>query len=111
MRRPKSEGLPSGSAIFIRLNYNHFDGDWGAKQVNHLLVSEGSNGHLADLHQSAALSQSCLPGETKGLHVGYDALEIDVEAELAEAIPAKCHLRGFAPSGGDLEAEWKRPFL
>lgn len=27
MRRPKSEGLPSGSAIFIRLNYNHFDGD------------------------------------------------------------------------------------
>lgn len=70
------------------LDYNHFDSDRCAQKVNHLLVGEGGNSHLADLHQSASLSQPCLPSKTKGLHISHDALKIDVETELAEAVPA-----------------------
>lgn len=70
-------------------------------------MGEGSDGHLADLHQSAALPQPCLPGEAKGLHVGHDALEVDVETELAEAIPTQSHLWRLATSSGDLEPESK----
>lgn len=76
----------------MRLDYNHLDTDRGAQQVNHLLMGESSDSHLADLHQSAALPQPCLPGEAKGLHVGHDALKVDVETELAEAVPTQSHL-------------------
>lgn len=85
-------GLPSGGAVLVGLDYDHLDADGGAQQVNHLLVGEGRDGHLADLHQPAALPQPGLPGEAEGLHVGHDALEVDVEAELAEAVPAQRHL-------------------
>lgn len=89
----------------MRLDYNHFDSDRRAQQVDHLLVGESSDGHLADLHQSAALPQPGLPGEAEGLHVGHDALKVDVEAELAEAVPTQGHLWCLAASGGDLEAK------
>ncbi len=70
-------------------------------------MGEGSDSHLADLHQSAALPQPCLPGEAEGLHVGHDALEVDVETELAEPVPTQSHLWRLAASGGDLEEESK----
>ena len=76
----------------MRLDNDHFDSDGGAQQVNHLLMSESSDGHLADLHQSAALPQPCLPGEAKGLHVGHDALEVYVETKLAEAVPTQSYI-------------------
>lgn len=76
----------------MRLDYDHFDSDRGAQQVNHLLMGEGSDSHLADLHQSAALPQPRLPGVAKGLHVGHDALKVDMETELSEAVPTQSHL-------------------
>ena len=89
----------------MRLDYNHFDTDGCAQQVNHLLVGESSDSHLADLHQPAALPQPRLPGEAEGLHVGHDALKVDVKTELAEAVPTQSHLWRLAASGGDLEPE------
>lgn len=89
----------------MRLDYNHLDTDGCAQQVDHLLMGESSDGHLADLHQPAALPQPCLPGEAKGLHVGHDALKVNMETELAEAVPTQSHLRRLAASGGDLEPE------
>lgn len=89
----------------MRLDYNHLDADGCAQQVDHLLVGESGHDHLADLHQPAALPESGLPGEAEGLHVGHDALKVDVEAELAEAVATQRHLRRLATSGGDLEPE------
>lgn len=99
--------LPSRSAIFVRLDDDHLNGDGGPQQVDHLLVSERGDGHLADLHQPAALPQPCLPGEAEGLHVSHDALKVDVETELPEAVPAQGHLSRLAASGGDLGSEPK----
>lgn len=99
--------LPSRSAVFVRLDDDHLDGDGGPQQVDHLLVGERGDGHLADLHQPAALPQPRLPGEAEGLHVGHDALEVDVETELPEAVPPQGHLGRLAASGGDLGTEWK----
>lgn len=103
--------LPSWGAVFVRLDYNHFDADGCAQQVDHLLVGESSDRHLADLHQSTALPQPRLPGEAKGLHVGHDAFKVDVETELSEAIPTQSHLRRLTTSSGDLEPEGKRGYL
>lgn len=89
----------------MRLDDNHLDSDRCAQQVNHLLVGERSDSHLTDLHQSAALPQPRFPGEAKGLDVGHDALKVDMETELAQAIPAQSHLRRLATSGGDLESK------
>lgn len=84
--------LPSGGAVFMRLDYHHFHTDGCAQQVDHLLVCESSHSHLADLHQSAALPQSSLPGEAKGLHISHDAFKVDVETELAKAVATQSHL-------------------
>lgn len=92
------------------LDYNHFDSDRGAKEVDHLLVGERGDGHLADLHQPAALPQPGLPGEAKGLHVSHDALKVDVEAELAEAVPSQDHLGCLATSGGNLDPNEKNGY-
>ena len=87
---------PAGCAVVIGLDDDHPDGDGGAEQVDHLLVGERGNCHLADLHQPAALPQASLPGEAEGLHVGHDALEVHVEAQLAQAVPAQSHVRRLA---------------
>lgn len=105
IRENKLKELPSGGSVFMRLDYNHFDADGCAQQVNHLLMGESSDSHLADLHKPAALPQSCLPGEAKGLHIGHDALEVDVETKLAEAVPSQSHLWCLATSGRYLETE------
>ena len=97
--------LPSGGAIFMRLDYHHFDTDGCAQQVDHLLVGESSDSHLADLHQPAALPQPSFPSEAEGLHIGHDAFKVDVETELAEAVATQSHLWCLAASGGDLEPE------
>lgn len=57
LKNKKAEGeeLPSGGAVFVRLDYDHLDADGRAQQVDHLLMGESGDGHLADLHQSAAL--------------------------------------------------------
>lgn len=99
--------LPPGGAVLVRLDDDHFDADGRAQQVDHLLVGESRHHNLADLHQPAALPEPRLPGEAEGLHVGHDALEVDVEAELTEAIASQCHLRCVAAPGGDLEPENK----
>lgn len=90
------------------LDDHHFHGDRRAQQINHLLVSQRSDSHLADLHQSAALPQPCLPGEAEGLHVGHDALEVDMKAKLAKAVPAQSHFWRLTASGGDLELKRSR---
>lgn len=96
--------LPSWRSVFVGLNDDHFDGHRRAQQVNHLLVGERGHGHLADLHQPAALPQARLPSEAERLHVGHDAFKVDVEAELAQAVPPQSYLRRLAASGGDLES-------
>lgn len=54
-KKAGGEELPSGCAVFVRLDNDHLDADRCAQQVDHLLVGESSDSHLADLHQSAAL--------------------------------------------------------
>lgn len=89
----EAEGpLPSGGTVLVRLDHDHFDAHRRAQQVDHLLVRECGDDHLADLHQSAALPQPCFPSKAEGLHVSHDPLEVDVEAELAEAVAAQGHL-------------------
>lgn len=94
----------------MRLDHDHFDAHRRAQQVDHLLVGERGDDHLADLHQSAALPQACLPSEAEGLDVRHDPLEVDVETELAEAVAAQRHLRCLATSGGDLKTR-NGPFI
>lgn len=50
-------------------------------------MCESSDGNFADLHQPAALSQPCLPGEAKGLHIRHDTLKVDMETKLAKPVP------------------------
>ena len=88
----KCAQLPARGAIFVRLDDDHLDGDGGTQEVDHLLVGERGDGHLADLHQPAALPQPRLPGEAKGLHVGHDAFEVDMETQLAQAVATQDHL-------------------
>ena len=88
----------------MRLDHDHFDAHRRAQQVDHLLVGERGDDHLADLHQPAALPQPCLPSEAEGLDVRHDPLEVDVKTELAEAVAAQRHLRRLATSGGDLKS-------
>lgn len=88
------------------LDYNHFDCDGCAQEVNHLLVSESGDGHLANLHQPAALSQPCLPGEAKWLYISNNTLKIDVETKLTQAVPPQCHFCCFTASCDNLESEF-----
>lgn len=60
---------PAGSALFVGRNDDHLDRHRGPQQVDHLLVGQRHGGHLADLHQPAALPQSGLPGEAVLLHL------------------------------------------
>jgi len=83
----------------VRRDDDHLDGDGGAQQVDHLLVGERGHRHLADLHQAAAGPQPRLPGVAVQLHLGHDALEVDVEAQLAQGVAAQRHLRGLAALG------------
>lgn len=76
----------------MRGYYNHPDSDRRPEEIDHLLVRKRRHRHLADLHQSAALPESGLPGVTVGLHLGYDALEVDVEAQLAQGVAPQGHL-------------------
>lgn len=71
---------------------HHSDRHGGAQQVDDLLVRQRCHGHLADLHQSAALPQPCLPRVAVGLDVGYNALKIHMEPELAQSVPPQSHL-------------------
>lgn len=95
--------VPAGRGVLVGRNDDHLHGDRGAQEVDHLLVRERRHGNLADLHQPAALPQAGLPGVTVRLHLGHDALVVDVEAQLAEPVPAQGHLRRLAAFGQKLE--------
>lgn len=86
----------------MRRYYHHLDGDGGPEEVDHLLVRQRRHCHLADLHQSAALPEAGLPGVTVRLHLCHDALEIDVEAQLAQGVAAQGHLRRLTALGQQL---------
>lgn len=88
-------------------NDDHLHSDRGPEQVDHLLVRQGGHRHLANLHQSAALSEPSLPGVTVGLHLRYDALEIDMEAQLAQSVTTQGHLCGLTALGQQLEQKKK----
>lgn len=60
---------PARPPLFVRRDDDDFDRDRRPQQVDHLLVSQRHRGHLADLHQPTALSQSCLPGKAVFLHL------------------------------------------
>lgn len=95
--------IPSGSSVLIGLYDDDLDGDRGPQQVDHLLVCQRRHRHLADLHQPTALTQTSFPRVSERLHVSHDALEVHVEAELAETVPAQGHFCGLAAAGHDLD--------
>ncbi|TNN87282.1 hypothetical protein EYF80_002484 [Liparis tanakae] len=93
----------------MRRDDDHLDRDGGPEQVDHLLVRQRGHRHFAYLHQSAALPEPRLPGVAVGLHLGHNALEVDVEAQLAQGVAAQGHLCGLAALGQQLqnrEREW-----
>lgn len=94
--------IPSGSSVLIGLYDDDLDGDGGPQQVDHLFVGQRRHRHLADLHQPAALTQASFPRVSERLYVSHDALEVHVEAELAETVPAQGHFCGLAAAGHDL---------
>ena len=55
--------------------------------VPFLLVCERGDGVAADLHEAAALPQPGLPGVAKVLHLGDQAVVLDMESQLAQLIP------------------------
>lgn len=89
----------------MRGNDDHFDGDRGPEEVDHLLVGQRGHCHLANFHQSAALPEPGLPSVTIGLHLGNDALEVDVETQLAQCVTAQGHLCGLAALGQQLQGD------
>lgn len=89
----------------MRGNDDHFDGDRGPEEVDHLLVGQRGHRHLANLHQSAALSEPGLPSVTVGLHLGNDALEVDVETQLTQRVAAQGHLCGLTAFGQQLQGD------
>lgn len=84
-------------------NDDHLNSDGGPKKVDHLLVGQRGHGHFANLHQPAALPEPGLPGVAVGLHFCYDALEVDVKAQLAQGVAAQGHLCGLTSLGQQLE--------
>ncbi len=105
---PSSWLIPSGSSVLIRLDDDHLDADGGAQQVDHLLVGQRGHRHLTDLHQPAALPQTGLPRVSERLHVSHDALEVNVEAQLPETVPAQGHFCGFTAARDHLEQDRER---
>lgn len=79
--------IPARSAILIRRDHSDLDSDRCAEKVNHLIVSEGGSGYLAYLHQTAAMAQTSLPGKAMVLHIRHQALQVQVEAQLAHTVP------------------------
>ena len=77
---------PPRRPIFMRFDYYNFDRHWRPQQINHLIMGQGCRGNFADLHQSAALSQAGLPCEAMGLHISYNGVIVEMEAQLAQAI-------------------------
>lgn len=89
----------------MRGNDDHFDGDRGPQEVDHLLVGQRGHRHFANLHQPAALPEPGLPGVTIGLHLGNDALEVNVEAQLAQCVTPQGHLGGLTSLGQQLQGD------
>ena len=79
-------------SILQRGHHNNLDNSRCAEEVDDLVVGEGDGGHLADLHQSTPFAQPHLPGKAVGLHVGHNALWLDMEAQLTQTIAFQHHL-------------------
>ena len=104
----QGRGVPAGRGVLVRRDDEHPDGDGGAQQVDHLLVRERGHGHLADLHQAASLPQAGLPGVPVRLHLGHDALVVDVETQLAQAVAPQRQLSRLAALGQELAGRGER---
>lgn len=81
---------------------DHLDSHGGSEQVDHLLVRQRGHRHFAYLHQSAALPEPSLPGVAVGLHLGNNALKVDMKAQLAQGVTAQGHLCGLTALGQQL---------
>ena len=92
---PGLSDLPPRGAVVMWGDDDDLHCDRCSQEVDHLLMAQGGHGHLADLHQPAALPQPCLPGIAVGLHICHDALIVDVEAKLSQPIPSQSHLHRF----------------
>lgn len=75
--------LPPGGAVVMGRDDDNFHCDGCSQEVDHLLMAQGGHRHLADLHQAAALPQTCLPGIAIGFYICHDALIVNMEAKLS----------------------------
>lgn len=82
---------------------NHLDSNRGSEQVDHLLMGQRGHRHLANLHQSTALSEPSLPSIAIWLHLCNDALKVDMKAQLAQGVTAQGHLCGLTALGQQLQ--------
>lgn len=87
--------VPSWSAIIQRWNNYNFHDMRCTQQVHHLVMCQCTGRDLADLHQSAASSQSALRCEAVWLNLGYQAVQVDVEAKLSQGVPSQGELHGL----------------
>lgn len=97
--------IPAWCAVLIGRDNDNLHCHRCPEQINHLLMAQGGHGHLADLHQAAALAQPRLPCVAVGLHVCHNALVVHMETQLAQAIPAQGHLHCFTALGHKLGIE------
>lgn len=84
-------------------NNDHLDSNGGSEEVDHLLVGQRGHRHLANLHEPAALPEPRLPSITVGLHLGNDALKVDMKTQLAQGVTAQGHLCRLTALGQELQ--------
>lgn len=108
VRIVRNASSPARSGVLVWRDDHHSYRHWGAQQVDDLLVWQCCHGHLADLHQSAALPQPRLPRVAVGFDVGYDALEIYMEPELTQSVPPQCHLLRLTALSHQLRKKYSR---
>ena len=85
---PQVATLPRRS-VRMRRDHCHRDRHRRLQQLDHLLVTQGRHRVLVDLHQPGSLPEAGLPGVAEVLHLGDEAVVLNVEAQLAKLVAAK----------------------
>ena len=73
-------------------------------------MGQCDHGHLADLHQPAALPQAGLPGKPIILHLGHGPVILHVEAQLPQPVPPQGHVHSLPAVGHHLWATHRVQF-
>jgi hypothetical protein len=67
----------------------------GLQEINHLIVTQGRYGHLANLDQPGGLPQARLPRQSHTFDLRHNTVRLNVEAQLSEVVPLQRQLGGW----------------